>query len=552
MLRLETTEQVQRAPRAGARLIIALAGGLLLGAGLAAFSTGEFLPGWLAASVLLIPALFLLVWAWSWAGGGKTLAAMIAAAFFLRLAVGVGLSLALPQYGYPNEPEQQAGYLFFDAYNRDLQAWELAGSDKHLASTFGEEFVTDQYGGLLALSGLVYRYLSPDAHRPFLILVLSSFTVALGLPFLYRAARLRWSMRAAVVAGWVYALYPDGVFFSASQLREPFLIGLACLAFYAVIDWSWRSPRSWLLILSSLAGMALISNRVTAAVAGLLGLLFLLEHIVGRSGRRWQIIGWVSLAVGALLVLGYSWEWFRSSAAWDFKETTLDAGRVAYAIDEASQILGVSRDYLVAPIITVYGLFRPVLPAAVIENAQSGLWKGIGIFRSAGWYALAPFLIYALFSVWREADPRKRRRAVWLALAVFAWIIIASARGGGDATDNPRYRTLFLPWMALLAGWAVNWAVTRKDAWLWRWAAVEVIFVGFFTQWYVSRYFRIWGRLPFWLMVVLIVVLSAAVLVGGWLYDRRKAARAAESRAEIRNESRVDSRTESRPENPVG
>ena len=27
----------------------------------------------------------------------------------------------------------------------------------------------DQYGGLAFLSGWIYRYLSPDAHRPFLV-----------------------------------------------------------------------------------------------------------------------------------------------------------------------------------------------------------------------------------------------------------------------------------------------------------------------------------------------------------------------------------------------
>jgi hypothetical protein len=136
-----------------------------------------------------------------------------------------------------------------------------------------------------------------------------------------------------------------------------------------------------------------------------------------------------------------------------------------------------------------YGLARPVLPAAVAEPAESALWKTIAVIRSAGWYALAPFLVYAFFSIWKERDPEKRRRAAWLVLDVVLWLMIASARGGGDATDNPRYRVMFIPWMALLAAWAVDWALAHRDAWLWRWILVEVIFLSFFTNWYFSRYF---------------------------------------------------------------
>jgi hypothetical protein len=172
--------------------------------------------------------------------------------------------------------------------------------------------------------------------------------------------------------------------------------------------------------------------------------------------------------------------------------------------------------------VIAYGLARPVLPAAIAEPAESVLWKVIVIFRSIGWYALAPFLIYSLFAVWKENDLKQRRRLIWLVFAVFLWLLVASARGGGDATDNPRYRILFIPWMALLAGWAVDWALTHRDAWLWRWLTIEAIFLGFFTNWYFSRYFLVWGRLSFWHMAAWIIGLSALVLVGGWVWDRSK------------------------------
>jgi hypothetical protein len=89
-----------------------------------------------------------------------------------------------------------------------------------------------------------------------------------------------------------------------------------------------------------------------------------------------------------------------------------------------------------------------------------------------------------------------------------AWVLVVSIRGGGDMTDNPRYRVLFLVWMALVAAWAVPYALARRDPWFWRWLLVEGIFLGFFTQWYFSRYFHWGGRLSLPWMLFPVAVLS--------------------------------------------
>ncbi len=52
---------------------------------------------------------------------------MLVLAFILRLGLGVGLSQALPVFGY-DEEVPNAGYIFYDAYHRDRQAWQLAQS----------------------------------------------------------------------------------------------------------------------------------------------------------------------------------------------------------------------------------------------------------------------------------------------------------------------------------------------------------------------------------------------------------------------------------------
>ncbi len=166
-----------------------------------------------------------------------------------------------------------------------------------------------------------------------------------------------------------------------------------------------------------------------------------------------------------------------------------------------------------------YGLAQPVFPAALVEPAIP-LAKVIILLRSAGWYALAPLLVYSLWAGWRTSREDDRRLILWAAGAFWAWALISALRGGGDMTDNPRYRVLLLPLAGLAVGWSLDFARRTADRWLWRILAVEGIFLAVFLQWYLSRYLHLGGRLSLPAMGALIAGLSALVLVGGWVYDR--------------------------------
>jgi hypothetical protein len=91
-------------------------------------------------------------------------------------------------------------------------------------------------------------------------------------------------------------------------------------------------------------------------------------------------------------------------------------------------------------------------------------------------------------------------------------MIIASARAGGDLWDNPRYRTIFLPWLTFITAWA--WKYRGK--WLYRLLIMEGIFIAFFTEWYLARYyFGSWLRMPFWHILMWVAFLSALIIVDG-------------------------------------
>lgn len=509
------------------RLIFSLAVGVILGGTLTGLQPrGAYPASMLIFSLAAFLCVFLLSQAWHATGRNGIVAWMIGLAFFLRIAGGTASSILLPEIGYDTEA-QRGGYLFYDAYMRDRQSWELSESDSSISAAFSQEFATDQYGGLLSLSAMVYRYFSPDAHRPLLIVMLGAFTCALGIPFLYQALRRRWGNRIAMIAGWIMAVYPESILLGSSQMREPFLIGLACIAFWAVC--SWKEGRKLVLCgagAASMLGILLISSRIAAPVAAFLAGWFVIENIIPSLSEKKKKIAWGLFALACVIAFALAVNWLAEIAKYDVRLTEINSGRLQKAIEEIGMVVRI-------PFIVVYGLTQPVLPAAIADPAIP-IWHNIAIFRAAGWYALAPLMIYGVFSVWKARPLGDRRILVFLAAVVVIWIIVASLRAGGDQWDNPRYRTIFLPWMSLLAAWAAAFAVRTRDAWLPRWIAVEVIFLGFFTSWYMSRYHNIGDRLPFNHMVIWIVGLSLVVIVGGVIWDKIRPVRSKSRNSENR------------------
>lgn len=503
------------------QFLLFLAAALLVGAALAGIDrAGSFMVEWLAAAVLVFLGLAAGYAAFRWTGAGRAVVWMVVLAFLLRLASGIALEKLLPLGGYAANECQNAGYVYFDACHRDAQAWGLAKSNQPLWSAFTADFANDQYGGLLSLSALVYRYLSPDQQRPLLIVLLGAIIAALGIPFLWDALRSRWGEGTAGIAGWILALYPESILLGSSQMREPFLITLIALAFWGVVVWKQKRGAAAFALVISAAGLCLISWRVGLPVAAMILMWVWLDDIMPRLPERWKAMGWVGLGLAALAIVGVMGAWLVASAQWDIHLAVLNSGWV----QRLTEPLG---KYALVPFVTLYGIAQPVLPAALADPATP-LWRTIGSLRAAGWYALAPFLIYGLVSVWKAKESRERRLLILVAVVSWAWIVISAVRGGGDQWDNPRYRTILLPWIALLAAWAWRWAHTHRDAWLGRWLAVEGIFLIFFTEWYASRYTRLIPRLNFWVMVGTIVALSVAVLVGGWMWDQHRKSRPSE------------------------
>jgi hypothetical protein len=507
---------------------------LLAGMGLGTLLTGldgqgNWWQGWLAFSLLSILGLYMLLAAWRKAGARRWLGWLLLLAFALRLGLGVSLSFILPVSGYDSEV-QNAGYNSVDAYNRDLQSWELATSERPILDAFDKTYAVDQYGGLEALSALVYRYLSPDAHRPWLIILLGSALAALGVALLWQAARLAWDEKLAVLAAWIFALYPESLWLGSSQMREPFLLTFMTLGVWGLVVWLMRKERSgWIWLVLGLAGMLLFSPGVALyVIVALAGWAWLKKKQPRIPWRIAALVGgvlvvgvlmlWVSLSRGTLQgasLLDTLTGWFALSMKWDIYQLERDSGMIQFLFRD------VFPEQLKVPFIFVYGLLQPVLPATLFDSSNT-VWQIIGILRSLGWYMLLPVLVYSLWPILKALKEEHKTAWLWLFVLTWVWIAVSSLRAGGDQWDNPRYRLIFLLFQALLAAKGWQYYRTSHSSWLPRIISIELIFTLLFTYWYATRYFPRLPDFSFTLMVPLIVVLAVVILLGGWWLDRRR------------------------------
>ena len=257
-----------------------------------------------------------------------------------------------------------------------------------------------------------------------------------------------------------------------------------------------------------------LSYRVAIPVIGAVLLWVWLEES-RRIEKAWiKITGWAIIAVIAGVGLYLFREWLIAAFNWDSYLTVHGSGMVQYLLEKMPT-------WAQLPFIVAYGMLQPVLPAALVAPAP-WIWKSLAIFRAVGWYTLIPLLVYGLFRVWK-AKPERKRMLIFFMLASCVWVLIASLRAGGDQWDNPRYRTIFLPWMAVISAWGLHYAIQTRDRWFRRLLILEGVFVLFFTEWYLTRYFPGVPALDFRILVGLIIGVSLVIVVGGWLSDRRKA-----------------------------
>ncbi len=438
---------------------------LVLGAALSSIQKGIWLIGILSFSFLFLLSLILLNISCQWILRGakssqrqrseligeprrsaQPLGLIIALAFFLRLVVGVTLHLGLPIFGH-NDEDDRAGYVFTDAHLRDNQAWKLAISEHPIVDAFSRKYSSDQYGGLLAFNALIYRYLSPDAQRPLMLVLFSTFFAALGVPFLWKAVNQVFGEKVAWASAWIFALYPESILLGASAMREPYLLTFSAFALWGFVnnfnqavmfsdgEPSENSRNAWIWLALGLLGMLLVSP-----VAGLMTIIIFAGWVFFANENRqisWKGIAAIAIVfILGLFLLSSSLnrsgefdttspfhvinDWLRLAVKLDVYQLERDSGWVQKIFDEGPK-------WIRLPFVAVYGIFQPVLPATFIYPTKS-IWKIIGVLRAIGWYAILPMLILSFRAATGQESGKMRNLVLWLSLLVWIWILLAALR----------------------------------------------------------------------------------------------------------------------------
>lgn len=497
-------------------------------------SSGRWLQSWLVYFIALGIITFCIYGVRKAVNANRkaTTAAIVSA--FIRLGIGIALSLLLPVIGYSNNAEHLAGYVYTDAYIRDGQAWNLATSGEPLSQAFTGQYSGDQYGGMLALSALIYRTLSIDAHRPFLILILSGMVSTVGVLCLWKAAHKWFDDRTTMLATWLFALYPESVLLGSSQMREAIVIPATAISLYGLTEIQEKKWTGWLWMLISGIFLFLIQPLAGFVSFAILFGIWLLDPSTLRAPKRRKtiliIFVLISLMIVIMLVvssilanlpsvqgssqLGTFLTWFKNNFTYQSYLTERSSGMFQSLLSS----LGEQWRWLV---VLVYGIAQPVLPAIVGDPSAVWIMRIIGFLRAAGWYVLALFLVYGMLGTLRSRENGRRLQFIWIGLISWAWIMLAALNAGADQWDNPRYRVILLLWQVILAAWALSWARSRKDAWLWRFLAIEIVFVLLFTEWYLGRYYPGFFHLDIKLMALITLVISAVIVIGGLIWDKR-------------------------------
>jgi len=461
---------------------------------------------WLLTSLFFL----LLINLYQKQGPTKFLSWVIGISLLLRLGLGLVTTENLLDWGYDQEP-YQSGYLFKDAYSRDFQAWDLAKSDQPIWAAFSNDFFSDQYGGLLALSGFIYRIFTPDAHFQMNIIFFVTMINVIGILFLAIGLRdknnqIVFSTSSKIII-LIFSFYPDAILFSASQMREPILLGISACLFWIIHRQEINLWNRFVIFSLFSIFLLLISLKIGIFIV----FSFLIWMLFQPYRKQIKVLNSkIIILPGVVIViiaLFFSYNWILEAGKWDALLLERNSGFVQYIVS----IIGTRYRLLFA---SIYGLFQPVLPAALIEPSKL-FWKILNSLRALGWYLMLPILIYGIVYFFRENEKIKKFEylVIW-SFSVF-WILLSSIRAGGDMWDNPRYRLSFLIFIAYIIGVAFYNGWKTKDHWLIRFFIAELVFVLFFLQWYISRYIGLFENLPFFHMVLVLSIIFGIILITG-------------------------------------
>jgi hypothetical protein len=294
-------------------------------------------------------------------------------------------------------------------------------------------------------------------------------------------------------------------------MREPILLGISACLFWIIHKQKIKIWNRFALFSLFSIFLLLISLKIGIFII----FSFLIWMLFQPYRKQIKVLNSkiiiLPVIVIVIIALFFSSKWILEAGKWDALLLERNSGFVQYIVS----IIGSRYRLLFA---SIYGLFQPVLPAALIEPSKL-FWKILNSLRALGWYLMLPILVYGIVYFFRENEKFKKFEYLFIwSFSVF-WIMLSSIRAGGDMWDNPRYRLSFLIFIAYIIGVAFYHGWKTKDHWLTRIFIAELVFVLFFLQWYISRYTGLFENLTFFQMVFVLSIIFGIILITGILKE---------------------------------
>jgi hypothetical protein len=514
---------------------------VVLAFGLAWAASGfTILLGWDSFFWVLLISSALLYGGWRLLGDEKPprwLFYILVGAALLRLAMGTLWFAALPIWGH-GTPAENAGYVMGDAARRDIVAWKLGHSNNPLSAAFENNRSVDQYGGLLFLSAIIYRYFGSLYHQPLLMVAVAAACSALAVLFTWAFARRVWGEKVAAISAWAMFLYPEAVLLGSSQMREAFTIPMVAAAFYGLARYRderseskrFKSGLVWMLVallittfFSTLAGVLLLGALMLAA-------LVLLKPLSPKAlHSRWF---WISVVLLVMIGMGVLWLALREVTPpkltnpiamlswWLRKSAAFQSFLSEHASGWTQKIFKLTPEWTHLPMLLIYGVVQPFLPAALVVGSEAPIWHWITIWRSLGWTLLLGFLAFAPFHSLRKNGGQ----ALAGVMTIIIWLVIlvAAFRGGSDMWDNPRYRAIFACLEIALAAQILVEEDRTRDPWLKRALLMALAILVWFFPWYLQRYYSIgWSITDPFRILGLGIVCGVLLVIADWARPER-------------------------------
>ena len=289
----------------------------------------------------------------------------------------------------------------------------------------------------------------------------------------------------------------------SSQIREAFTITLVAASFYGLVRY--RDDRSktslaWV-VFSLLITLPLTSLSAVLLLGALALTLFFWSIASFRPSSAMRVHrSWLWIFVVALVIIGLAGLWLalrqvvperitnpiEMASWWLRKSASLQSYLSEHASGWVQQIFRNTPEWTHLPLLIIYGITQPFLPAAFVVGSHAPVWPWIVAWRALGWTLLLAFLAFAPFHALR----RKNITGMFWILTLVVWLVIlvSAFRGGSDLWDNPRYRAMFVVLQVALAAQIWVEESRNRDPWLRRALLAALAILAAFFPWYLRRY----------------------------------------------------------------